>query len=148
MIGEKPENPVIRRINRTRTIARYCELTGLGKKYREVSMTHKEVGGSLNGAYEYNDVEGRREFISYIAPAVERFCGEWYTEGRNPDWFPHPIFIATHLIHGRNDAIKECIEKSTPNAKALAKALVIKTYQLMHEHNMFRKERKDDENAQ
>ena len=129
----------VKTINRNRTIKHFAHLTGTYNTLCEVSTTFKE-----NGKYRLTKPQEHTFYMASVVPEVEKFCGEWYTEGRNPDWFPHPIFIATHLIHGRNDAIKECIEKYTPNAKAL----VVKTYQLMHEHNMFRKEKKEDENAQ
>lgn len=116
-----------RRINRSACIRRYCELTGNDAKFREVSVMLRE-----NGKWRYVNERAHDEFIAYISPAVERFCGRFFTDGENPQWLPHPIAIATHIVNGRGASVKACMQQVQDMA------LLSEVWRKMHDHGMVR----------
>lgn len=83
-------------LNRNRTISLYCMLTG---RYAEYCSKCKVYRNECGRVVPYSGRDNA-EFLAYITPAVERFCGNWFSEGKNPDLLPHPIAIAVAVRNG------------------------------------------------
>lgn len=83
-------------INRNRTIQHFAWITGTYQQFCHVSVHVK-----VNGKYTWQYPQEREQFLSFIVPEVEKFCGKWYTEGTNPDAIPHPVRIAMEWHNGR-----------------------------------------------
>ena len=120
---------IVDAINRNRTIKRYCELTGHGMKYAEVSVRIKD-----GGKWRYVNQRAHDEFIAYITPAVNRFCGIEFSEGANPDWLPHPIATATHIINGMGSIVKKCFAELQMMPK------LSEIWKNMNEHGMIKED--------
>lgn len=95
----------IRAINRRRTIALYCTLVDKYSKFCDVSRTYKNEGKrTLADEKDYDN------FMSYIEPAVEMFCGDFYRFGYNPDALPHPLRIAICVKYGMTNVVKDALK--------------------------------------
>ena len=93
-------------INRNRTISLYCMLTGRYHEYCSKCARYK----AWDGLSAYVSERDAHEFLAYVTPAVERFCGDSFAKGLNPDTPPHPIAIAIAIRHGRS-AIRDTLAK-------------------------------------
>ena len=82
-------------VNRDRTIMHYAWLTGIYHQYCHVSVHTKQ-----NGRYTWQYPEEREQFLSFIVPEVEKFCGKYFTDATNPDNIPHPIRVAMYWHNG------------------------------------------------
>lgn len=105
----KSYKEIIEEINRNRTIQNMCVLLGgdMYLKFCHVSCHVKE-----NGKYRWQYPNERDQFLAYIIPEVEIFCGKWFDEGMNPDALPHPICIAMQWHHGRS--VRDTVLKVWP----------------------------------
>lgn len=112
-------------INRKRTISLYCWLTG---KYSEFCDKCKAYRNECGKVVPYSERDSS-EFLAYITPAVERFCGDWFINGENPDAIPHPIAIAIALRNGYS-AVRESL------AMLGAKGELSRVWELMKAHGM------------
>lgn len=123
---------------RNETISKYCMLTGCYEKYCSATkLTIVEIGGKRRSRYE--NPEEANEFLSYITPAVERFCDNVdIGKGRRVNVFKmgyglelaqHPINIAIAIKHSRS-AIKDSL------AYLGCSDELTRVYALMKAHNM------------
>lgn len=114
-------------INRNRTVALYCMLTGRYHEYcSKCAMRMDEHRHA-----RYISERDADEFLGYITPAVERFCGDSFAKGLNPDTPPHPIAIAIAIRHGRS-AIRDTL------AKLGCPGELARVWELMKAHGMER----------
>jgi hypothetical protein len=93
-------------INRKRTISLYCMLTG---RYAEFCDKCKVYRNECGRVVPYSERDNA-EILAFITPDVERFCGDWFSDGKNPDAPPHPIAIAIDIRHGRS-SIRDTLAK-------------------------------------
>lgn len=93
-------------LNRNRAISLYCFLTGRYAEYCQKCKCYRNECGKVV-PYSEHDCN---EFIAYITPSVERFCGEWFRGGSDPDVLPHPIAIAIALRNGYS-AVRESLAR-------------------------------------
>lgn len=83
-------------INRNRTIQHFAWLTGTYQQFCHVSLHDK-----VDGKYTWQYPQERDQFLAFIMPEVEKFCGKWFSEATNPDVLPHPVRIAMEWHNGR-----------------------------------------------
>lgn len=133
----------VRTLNRNRTISLYCMLTGCYEKFCEATkLSFKGSGDGRHAVYE--NAGEANAFLSYITPAVERFCdgacvntstwnrGNAYRNGCSPDNYPHPIAVAIAIKH-RRGAVKESLKRVGCED---VEAEIRRVYALMKIHNM------------
>lgn len=111
--------------NRNRAISLYCYLTGRYADYcAKCAMRMDEHRHA-----RYISERDADEFLGYITPAVERFCGDAFEKGLNPDALPHPLAIAM-AIHHRRGALRESLAMLGKSAE------LSRVYALMKQHGM------------
>lgn len=96
----------IRSINRRRTVALYCMLVDKYGKFCDVSRTYKSEGKRALA-----DEKAYDSFMNYVEPAVERFCGDFYRFGANPDALPHPLRIAICVKQGMTNVVEDALKQ-------------------------------------
>ena len=111
-------------LNRQRTISQYCNLTNRYAEYVDKCARIKDEIG-----FHYKSETDANEFLSYIIPAVERFCGQQYREGKDPDVLPHRIAIAIAIKFRRSNIRKSLEIFGCPEELNIV-------YALMKEHGM------------
>ena len=85
-------------VNRGRTVQHLCWLLG-DKMYMQ--FAHVSMHAKVNGKYSWQYPQERDQFLAFIVPEVEKFCGKWFSEATNPDALPHPVRIAMEWNNGR-----------------------------------------------
>jgi len=85
-------------VNRDRTVNHLCWLLG-GKMYMQYE--HVSLHAKVDGKYTWQYPQERDQFLAFIMPEVEKFCGKWFSEATNPDVLPHPVRIAMEWHNGR-----------------------------------------------
>lgn len=96
-------------VNRDRTIQHFAWLTGTYQQFCHVSAHTKE-----NGRYTWLFPKERDEFMAFVIPEIEKFCGKYWEEYMNPDAIPHPLRVAIEWHNGRR-GIKDSFVKFYPH---------------------------------
>lgn len=97
-------------INRNRAIQHFCMLMG-DKMYMQ--FAHVSLHVKTNGKYTWQFPKERDEFMVFIIPEIEKFCGKHWEESMNPDAIPHPLRVAVEWHNGRK--VKESFVKYYPH---------------------------------
>ena len=101
--------PAEKGINRNRAIQHLCWLLG-DKMYMQ--WAHVSLHIKVNGKYTWQFPQERDQFLAFIVPEMEKFCGKWFEECMNPDAIPHPVRIAMEWHNGR--MVRDVVLKHYP----------------------------------
>jgi hypothetical protein len=102
--------PAEKGINRNRSIQHFCWLLG-DKMYMQ--WAHASLHIKVNGKYTWQFPKERDEFMVFIIPEIDKFCGKHWEESRNPDAIHHPLRVAVEWHNGRK--VKESFVKYYPH---------------------------------
>ena len=88
---------LVRSINRTIMLKQYAYATGRYEQF--VRLSRRCGGADKSGSYVYG--EQRAKFIHDLETEIKMFCGNYYSNGINPNGVNHPIGMMIAWMHGR-----------------------------------------------
>lgn len=92
---------LLKKINRVRCLTLFAQLRGCYNKFCSAYAVVKTGPGQC----EYASPVAKEAWDRANMADVERLCGQWYTEGVNPDSLPHPVQVALQLKYGRDISV-------------------------------------------